>query len=76
MAEDLLFVLENSAGALQLWRDMMQLRLHAQDYIVFGQMLRPPSSKADLANVAMCGNKPLADYPCCPVPVVRFEVHF
>ena len=30
MTEDLLFVLEHSTGALALWRDMMQLRLHAQ----------------------------------------------
>jgi hypothetical protein len=34
MAEDLLFVLENSAGALQLWRDITQLRLQAKEHLL------------------------------------------
>lgn len=75
MTEDLLFVLENSAGALQFWRDMMQLRLHAQDYLVFGQMLRPPTATTEITSVPMCGNKPLEAYPCCPVPVVVAGVY-
>lgn len=74
MTEDLLFVLENSAGALSLWRDMMRLRLQAQDFLVFGQMLRPPAATVQLQHVPMCGNKPLTGYPCCPVPEVVASV--
>ena len=74
MTEDLLFVLENSAGALSLWKDMMRLRLEARDFLVFGQMLRPPVAKVQLQHVPMCGNKPLTYYPCCPVPEVVASV--
>ena len=74
MTEDLLFVLENSAGALSLWRDMMRLRESARDFLVFGRMLRPPAATVPLKNVPMCGNKPQKDYPCCPVPEVVASV--
>eukprot|EP01051_Picozoa_sp_SAG22_P011910 SAG22_NODE_1187_length_5217_cov_5.282532_3_plen_277_part_00 len=74
MTEDLLFVLENSAGALGLWRDMMQLRADAQAFLVFGQMLRPPTATVPLRDVPLCGNKPLAGYPCCHVPEVVASV--
>eukprot|EP01046_Picozoa_sp_COSAG06_P090889 COSAG06_NODE_37192_length_438_cov_0.758112_1_plen_122_part_01 len=74
MTEDLLFVLENSPGALSLWRDMMRLRESARDFLVFGRMLRPPAATVPLKNVPMCGNKPQKDYPCCPVPEVVASV--
>ena len=74
MTEDLLFVLENSAGALAFWRDMMRVRIEARAFLVFGQMLRPPTATAPLTHVPMCGNKPLAFYPCCPVPEVVASV--
>ena len=74
MTEDLLFVLENSAEALALWRDMMGLRAEARDFLVFGQMLRPPVATVPLRSVPMCGNKPLESYPCCPVPEVVASV--
>ena len=74
MTDDLLFVLENSAGALALWRDMMRVRIEARAFLVFGQMLRPPTATAPLTHVPMCGNKPLAFYPCCPVPEVVASV--
>jgi hypothetical protein len=72
--EDLLFVLENSAGALALWRDMMRVRADARDFLVFGQMLRPPAATVPLKSVQMCGNKPVKAYPCCPVPEVVASV--
>lgn len=74
MTEDLLFVLENSAGALALWRDMMRVRADARDFLVFGQMLRPPAATVPLKSVEMCGNKPIETYPCCPVPEVAATV--
>jgi hypothetical protein len=72
--EDLLFVLQNSGGALRLWRDMMRVRANARDFLVFGQMLRPPVVTVPLKSVQMCGNKPLEYYPCCPVPEVVASV--
>lgn len=75
MTEDLLFVLENSAGALALWRDIVKIRVEAQDYLVFGRLLRPPQPTSALKTVPMCGNKPLNHFPCCPVEVVVANVY-
>jgi hypothetical protein len=74
MTEDLLFVLENSPSSLALWRDMMRVRAVARDYLVFGQLLRPPKPTVPLPTIQMCGNKPLQYYPCCPVAVVVASV--
>ena len=74
MTEDLLFVLQHSTGALALWRDMMRVRAQARDFLVFGRMLRPPVASVALKTVMMCGNKPLKEFPCCPVPVVAASV--
>ena len=75
MTEDLLFVLENSAGALSLWRDIVQVRAEARDYLVFGKLLRPPQPTVPLQTVPMCGNKPLDTFPCCPVEAVVANVY-
>lgn len=75
MTEDLLFVLENSAGALSLWRDIVQIRAAAREYLVFGKLLRPPQPTVPLATVSMCGNKPLDTFPCCPVETVVANVY-
>ena len=74
MTQDLLFVLENSAEALALWRDMMRVRADARDFLVFGQMLRPPAATVPLQSIRLCGNKPVKAYPCCPVPEVVASV--
>jgi hypothetical protein len=64
MTEDLLFVLENSAGALALWRDIVKIRAEAKDFLVFGRLLRPPQPTGSLKTVSMCGNKALNHFPC------------
>ena len=74
MNADLLFVLQHSTGALALWRDITRVRATARDFLVFGQMLRPPVASVPLETVPMCGNKPHNVYPCCPVPVVAASV--
>ena len=60
MGEDLLFVLQNSAGAVALMRDAMKLRESERDFLVLGRMLRPPVATVQLPTVEMCGNKPCA----------------
>ena len=74
MTEDLLFVLENSAGALSLWRDIVRIRVDANDYLVFGRLLRPPQLTSALPTVSVCGNKPLDHFPCCPVETMLGSV--
>ena len=75
MTEDLLFVLENSVGALALWRDIVKIRVEAKDYLVFGRLLRPPQPTGPLTTISMCGNKPLNHFPCCPVETVVANVY-
>eukprot|EP01052_Picozoa_sp_SAG31_P029775 SAG31_NODE_2990_length_4812_cov_6.899215_2_plen_779_part_00 len=75
MTEDLLFVLQHSTRALSLWRDMMRLRQHEADFLVFGRMLRPPQPTTKVKTVPLCGNKPLSTFPCCPIPVVLANVY-
>ena len=60
MGEDLLFVLQNSAGAVALIRNAMRLRESERDFLVLGRMLRPPVATVELPTVQLCGNKPCA----------------
>jgi hypothetical protein len=79
MTEDLLFVLEHSSGALAFWRDIVRVRAEAQDFLVFGRLLRPPQPTGPaLKMVPMCGNKPLVQHhatilslavQCCCLPL-------
>ena len=71
---DLIFVLQHSPEALALWRDIMRVRATARDFLVFGQMLRPPAVSVPIKTVQMCGNKPLKYFPCCPVSVVAASI--
>ena len=56
----MLFVLQNSAGAVALMRDAMRLRESERDFLVLGRMVRPPVVTVELPTTAMCGNKPCA----------------